>query len=302
MKTRLEYAAFRALMLAFAVLPRGWCLRFGAALGGLAYRLDRHHRRIALANLRQAFGPEKGPGELERVARESFRQFGRTIADIFKLFRWTREAVEGLIDVEGWENLEKAAAAGRGVIVFSAHIGNWELGSTVFSKAGPFSVIARALDNPLLDRRLLRFREGLGARVIDKQQAAKKVLQALRDREIVAILVDQNVLRSQAVFVDFFGRPAGTTPALGAFHLRTGAPLLPAFCWPAPGGRYRMRILPPLAFVPGDDVGADVLKITGTCTRIIETAIREVPASWLWVHDRWRSRPKEEHDHQEPTP
>lgn len=302
MRTRLEYAAFRALMLVFAILPRGWCLRFGAALGGLAYRLDRHHRRIALANLRQAFGHDKSAGELEAVARDSFHSFGRTVADIFKLFHWKPGSIAGLIDIEGRENLEKALAANRGVLVFSAHIGNWEIGSAVFSRSGTFSVIARALDNPLLDRALRRFREGLGARVIYKQQASKKVLQALRDREIVAILVDQNVLRSQAVFVDFFGRPAGTTPALGAFHLRTGAPLLPAFCRPAPGGRYRLSILPPLAFEPGGDVGADVLKITGTCTRIIETAIREAPASWLWVHDRWRSRPKEEHDHQEPTP
>jgi KDO2-lipid IV(A) lauroyltransferase len=141
----------------------------------------------------------------------------------------------------------------------------------------------------------------MGAQVIYKQQAAKKVLQALRNREIVAILVDQNVLRREAVFVDFFGRPAGTTPALGAFHLRTGAPLLPVFCLPAAGGRYRLRILPPVAFVPGEDVGADVLKITGICTKIIETEIREDPSSWLWVHDRWRSRPKDEHDHQTQT-
>jgi KDO2-lipid IV(A) lauroyltransferase len=116
----------------------------------------------------------------------------------------------------------------------------------------------------------------------------------------VAILVDQNVLR---------GKPSSWTssagrddPALGAFHLRTGAPLLPVFCVPTAAGRYRLRILPPVAFVPGEDVGADVLKITGICTKIIETAIREDPSSWLWVHDRWRSRPKDEHDHQTETP
>lgn len=301
MKTWVEYGMFKVFMFFFAVPPRSWCLRFGRALGTLVYRLDRHHRNIALANLRQAFGREKSPAELRTIALDSFRRFGETVADIFKLFHWSPADFEKLIDVEGRENLAGAVAGGKGVLAFSAHIGNWEVGSSVISKAGTLSVIARALDNPCFDRALLRFREGMGARVIYKQQAAKKVLQALRNGEIVAILIDQNVLRREAVFVDFFGRPAGTTPALGAFHLRTGAPLLPVFCLPAAGGRYRLRILPPVSFVPGEDVGADVLKITGICTKIIETAIREDPASWLWVHDRWRSRPKDEHDHQNQT-
>jgi KDO2-lipid IV(A) lauroyltransferase len=301
MKTWVEYGAFKVFMFFFAVLPRSWCLTFGRALGTLAFRSSRHYRRIALANLQQAFGEERGPAELRAIAMDSFRRFGGTVADIFKLFHWSPADIEELVDVEGRENLAAAVAGGKGVLVFSAHIGNWEIGSSVISKAGTFSVIARALDNPRLERALLEFREGMGARVIYKQQAAKKVLQALRNGEIVAILVDQNVLRREAVFVDFFGRPAGTSPVLGAFHLRTGAPLLPVFCLPAAGGRYRLRILPPVAFVPGEDVGADVLKITGICTKIIETAIREDPSSWLWVHDRWRSRPKDEHDRQNQT-
>jgi Kdo2-lipid IVA lauroyltransferase/acyltransferase len=302
MKAWIEYGAFKVFMFIFAVLPRSWCLSFGRTLGTLAFRCDRHHRNIALANLRQAFGREKSPAELRTIARDSFRRFGGTVADIFKLFQWGPAAIAKLIDIEGRENLAGAVAGGRGVLVFSAHIGNWEVGSSIISEAGMFSVIARALDNPRLDRALLEFREAMGAHVIYKQQAAKKILQALRNGEIVAVLIDQNVLRREAVFVDFFGRPAGTTPVLGAFHLRTGAPLLPVFCLPAAGSRYRLRILPPVAFVPGEDVGADVLKITGICTRIIETAIREDPASWLWVHDRWRSRPKNEHDHQNEIP
>lgn len=301
MKTWLEYVAFKAFMLVFAVLPRSWCLKLGRALGALIFSRSGRYRRIALANLGQAFGREKSPAELRAIARASFRRFGETVADIFKLFSWSSADIQRLIDVEGPENLAGAAARGKGVLIFSAHIGNWEVGSSVISKAGMMSVIARTLDNPRLEQALLEFRDRMGARVIYKQQAAKKVLQALRNGEIVAILVDQNVLRREAVFVDFFGRPAGTTPALGAFHLRTGAPLLPVFCLPAAGGRYRLRILPPVAFVPGADVGADVLKITGICTKIIETVIREDPASWLWVHDRWRSRPKDEHDHQDQT-
>jgi len=148
MKTRLEYGAFKVFMFFFAFLPRSWCLKLGRALGTLTYRCDRHHRNIALANLRQAFGQEKGPGELRTIARDSFRRFGETVADIFKLFYWKPADIAALIDIEGRENLAEAVALGKGVLLFSAHSGNWEVGSAIISKAGKFSVIARALTTP----------------------------------------------------------------------------------------------------------------------------------------------------------
>ncbi|HEX2695164.1 MAG TPA: hypothetical protein VHP61_05380, partial [Acidobacteriota bacterium] len=169
MKTWVEYGAFKVFMFFFAVLPRSWCLRFGRGLGTLAFRCSRHYRRIALANLRQAFGREKSLAELRAIGLDSFRRFGGTVADIFKLFHWKPANLGKLVDVEGRENLAGAIAGGKGVLVFSAHIGNWEVGSSVISKAGTFSVVARALDNRLLDRALLKFREGMGARVIYKQ-------------------------------------------------------------------------------------------------------------------------------------
>ena len=298
MRTWVEYLLFLAVQPVLFLLPRAWCRKIGRGLGSLAFRLDARHRRIAVSNLQTAFGSGRDPSELGDIARNSFRRFGETVADIAKLFHFDKAAAARLVDVEGWANLTNALGRGKGVLIFSAHMGNWELGSLIISKIVKFNVIARRLDNRLIERSLVRFRRALGATVIYKQQAARKVLQALRDREAVAILVDQNVLRNEAVFVDFFGRPAGTTPALGAFHLRTGAPLLPIFCLPTPGGRYRMTIKPPLEFPVAGDVTTDVLKITQTCTKMIESEIREDPASWLWVHDRWRSRPKGEHDHQ----
>ncbi len=142
----------------------------------------------------------------------------------------------------------------------------------------------------------------MGARVIYKQQAAKKVLQALRNREIVAILVDQNVLRRRGRLRRFL-RPAGRDDARPRrLPPPDGGPAPPRLLPPGGGGPLPPDVsCPPVAFVPGEDVGANVLKITGTCTKMIETAIREDPASWLWVHDRWRSRPKDEHDHQNQT-
>jgi len=302
MRTWAEYLAFLALKSFFFVFPRSWCLALGRSLGTLAFHLDRRRRGIALGNLRTAFGGEKSPAELRTIAGDSFRCFGQVMTDIFKLFHFDLTKIQELVTVEGWENLTKAIALGKGVLVYSAHIGNWELGSLMISRAVKLNVVARALDNKLMEAELVRFRRRLGAHIIYKQQAARKVLQALKNGEAVAILVDQNVLRVQAVFVDFFGRPAGTTPALGAFALRTGAPLVPVYCLPIASGRYRLKILPPPAIVLDGDVETNVLKITQTCTKIIEKEIRDNPGSWLWFHDRWRSRPKEEHDHQDKTP
>ena len=301
MRTWAEYLAFLGLKSFFFVFPRSWCLALGRSLGTLAFHLDGHHRGIALRNLRTAFGAEKRPAELRAIAKASFQHFGQVMTDIFKLFHFDPSKIQELVAVEGWENLTNAIALGKGVLVFSAHIGNWELGSLMISRAMKLNAVARALDNRLIEEELVRFRRRMGAHVIYKQQAARKVLQALRNGEAVAILVDQNVLRVQAIFVDFFGRPAGTTPALGAFALRTGAPLVPSYCLPAASGRYLLKILPAASIVLGGDVETNVLKITQTCTKIIENEIRENPGFWLWFHDRWRSRPKEEYDHQDQT-
>lgn len=290
----LGFAVYKTIATVFAVLPRRLCLAAGGGLGRLAFRLDRRHRQIALANLAIAFGRERTPKELAAVARESFVRFGRVLADILKLTRYSRAKVLGLVTTEGRENLEAARAKGKGALLFTAHFGNWEVATAVVSEVGPVRVIARALDNPRLEKDLFRFRTRLGSEVINKFGASKPILRALGRNEIVAILIDQNVLRSQAVFVDFFGKAAATTPGLAAFHLKTGAPLVPLFVDPAPGGRYRLRILPPLEFPPLGHRDEDVLKITQICTKMIEREIRRSPEQWLWVHKRWNTRPAEE--------
>jgi KDO2-lipid IV(A) lauroyltransferase len=261
-------------------------------LGNLAYRIDRKHRRLALANLEKALGPEVGPDERRRIALDSFRHFGRVTADILKWTRLKPDRREKLLEVEGEEHLRRALREGRGVLVFSAHFGNWEVAAQAVAKLAPLSVVARPLDNPLIEARLTKFRNRLGAQVISKFQAAKPILQSLRHNEIVAILIDQNVQRKEAVFVDFFGLAAATTPGLASFHLRTRAPLIPVFCHPAPRSSYLVRIGAPLRLEPGGESAQDVLKITQASTKMIEAEIRRKPGLWFWFHNRWKTRPE----------
>ncbi|MBN2205804.1 MAG: lysophospholipid acyltransferase family protein [Candidatus Aminicenantes bacterium] len=286
-----EYLAFRAFRGMVRMLPRPLCLALGRGLGDLAYALDGRHRRLAQANLRTAFGGALAERARRRIARDSFRHFGATLFDTFKLSEKGPDGIAARITVEGGEHLRAALREGKGVLLFTAHFGNWEVGSVPIARTGRLNVVARALDNAFLEKELSAVRTGLGAEVIYKTGAARPILQALARNEIVAILMDQNVLRSQAVFVDFFGKPAATTPAPASFHLRTGAPLLPAFCVPGPPLDYRLTIHPPLRVRCEGDPGRDMLKITQACTKMIEDAIRERPGLWLWFHNRWKSRP-----------
>ncbi len=289
------FIVFQMISFAFRLLPRRLCLALGGILGLVAFLLDSKHRRLALDNLRLAFGSQKTPVERHRLALASFRRFGRVLADLVKWPSLGRDRQEELITLEGGENLSRALEGRSGALLFTGHFGNWEVGSLAVSRLTGLNVVARELDNARIEKKLLSFRRRLGARVIYKDRAARQILQALQRNEAVAIVIDQNVLRREGVFVEFFGRAASTTPGLASFHLRTGAPLLPIFSHPRPDSGYRIVIGPPVETAPPDGPLRDVLKITQACTKIIEEQVRSSPESWLWFHDRWRSRPMKTH-------
>lgn len=282
------------MKLLFAYPSRKLCLFAGRILGLIFYYLDKRHRLIALTNLTAAFGPERTSAELKRIARESFIHFGEFLAEINKFPRLKEEKKSRLFLVEGEENLLEALSKEKGVLLFSAHYGNWEIAPYFLTKKGKMSVVARPLDNKRLETHLLKLRESLGTKVIYKHQATKQILQSLRENRMIALLIDQNVLKSQAVFVDFFGKKAATTPSLAAFFLRTRAPLLPVFCYPTSSHMYQLKIFPPLKISLEEDYDRDILKITQICTMIIEEQIRKNPSYWLWFHNRWKTRPEGE--------
>jgi KDO2-lipid IV(A) lauroyltransferase len=294
MNKKAELLGFQFLKISFSVLPRSLCLAIGGALGAMVYSIDRKHRQIALSNLNTAFGSQLSIAKQKKLARASFKHFGTVFAEIIKNRSMKKEKILRLISVEGKEHLEKALQGGEGALIFSAHLGNWEMATALVSQIGKVNVIARPLDNKGIEDELLKIRKKLGANVIYKQQAARPILRALQDNEMVAILIDQNTVRNQAVFVDFFGKSAATTPSLAAFSLKTEAPLIPVFCYPTQSGKYQLKIFPPLETVVTGDEEQDVLKITQICTKIIQNQIQENPKVWLWFHERWKTRPEEE--------
>lgn len=293
LRDRLVFWLFRTVQAVIFISPRALSLHAGGLLGLGVYYLDKRHRSIALANLETAFGSSLDTRQRKTTARRSFVHFGRTFLDLIKLSQWEDSRLAKVLTIQGEVSIRQALARGRGVLLFSAHYGNWEIASFLLSRLSPLHVVARALDNRLLEEDLRRLRTRLGARVIYKQWASKPILRALRAKETAAILIDQNVLRSEAVFVEVFGRPAATTPSLALFHLRTGAPIIPVFCTPSSSRTYQISVEDPLEVGLTGDFPQDVLNITQLCSKIIESRIRKNPELWFWFHRRWKTRPNE---------
>jgi KDO2-lipid IV(A) lauroyltransferase len=266
-------------------------LAAGRLLGRSAFVLDRRHRRIALENLALAF-PERTPAERLRLARACFSFFGRFAFDLVRSIPRVPEARLARFECEGIEHARAAYAQGHGVLFFTGHFGGWEFMAIHHARQlEPGALLARRLDNPHLEALLLALRGCTGNVVIEKRDGFRPTLRALRDGKGIAILIDQNVSGEDRVFVDYFGRPASTTPALALLHLKTQAPIVPVFAFPLAGDAYRLVYGPPVEVERTGDRRQDVRRITARCTAVLEEQVRAHPELWLWMHRRWKTEP-----------
>ena len=212
----------------------------GTLLGRAVYTLDRTHRRIAHRNLASAF-PTRPERERKAIARAAFAHFGRLLVELLKFSTLSEEAMLARVEFDGEDRARLAYAQGRGVLFFTGHFGFWELHALVHAlRLEPFSVIARPLDNPFLHALLEQIRQRTGNPVIYRQGMIRRVMRTLQAGHGIAVLIDQHIQPRDAVYVDFFERPAATTSAIAALALRTGAPVVPCFALPLGAGRYRM--------------------------------------------------------------
>ena len=289
MKHAVEFAAVRLVSAALRPLPMTAVRTLGRGLGRLAYLVDAWHRRIALENLAAAF-PGRSQAERRQLARHTFAHFGSLLLELLKFSTYSRERMRAAIDSEGEEHARQAYDKGHGVLLFTGHFGYWEmLGLVQPLFLEPIAVLARPLDNPALNARLEAMRTVTGNSVIYRQGAMRKVLRELASNHGVAFLIDQHLHTPDAVHVDFFQRRAATTSALAALALRTGAPVVPVFSMPLPGGRYRMVYEHPVD--PPRSEGPEAIReFTQRCTDVLEMYVRRHPDLWLWMHRRWRDQ------------
>lgn len=288
---RAERAAIRGAMGALSFLSDEGRARLGRAVARAYFRMGTNRREIARRNLRLALA-DLSEGEIDEVARRCAENFGAVFFDFLAAARLSREELLARVALEGSEHYLRAIQRRRGVFLLSAHFGNWEIGALAAGLlAGPIASVVRPLDNPLLERDLALQRGIFGNRIIAKKNAAREVLREMRIGNTVAILIDQNVLAREAVFVPFFGRPAATSPALALLQKKTDAAVVPVFCRPQGKGRYQLRFEAPIVLDDLAESDRTAPALTARYTRIVEGVIRTEPPLWLWMHNRWRTRP-----------
>jgi KDO2-lipid IV(A) lauroyltransferase len=287
MRHWIEYALVRALLASMRVMPAALVDRCGTLLGFLFYTVDRSHRRVAERNVAAAF-PSRSRRERRLIVRAAFAHFGRLLFALLKFSTLSPEAMLARVDFEGEERVRAAYAHGKGVLFVTGHFGFWELQAMVHAlRLRPMTVLARTLDNRRLNALLERIRTRTGNGVLYRKGTIRRVIRLLQDGQGVGILIDQHIMTRDAIYVDFFGRPAATTSAVAALALRTGAPIVPLFALPLGKGRYRMIYEHPVEPPPADSENA-IHQFTQRCTDVLEMYVRRHPELWLWMHRRWR--------------
>jgi Kdo2-lipid IVA lauroyltransferase/acyltransferase len=273
-------------------MPHEVIHKLARGVGRVWYRVDGRHRRVAIENLRIAFGDELDDKRREALCRMNFEHLARVMLEVVYLGKLCPDNVAEFADIEGAEHIDKARAKGKGVLGLTSHFGNWELMALASAILyHPVHVVVRPLDHPLLDRLVVRFRSKWGNRVIPKEGAALKIFRLLKRGELVALLMDQNAIRREGVFAPFFNKPACTNKSLAMIALRSGSPVVPISNFRRPDGRYTIMFEPEVPIVQTGDMERDCAENTARFNKVIERQVRLHPEQWFWLHERWRTRP-----------
>jgi Kdo2-lipid IVA lauroyltransferase/acyltransferase len=291
---RIGRAAGRGAIISLQAIARRLSVRaaqaLGQKLGDMMRRVSKKRYAVALKNLRIAYGDTLTDAERERIARESFRSFGMFALESMKFGYMSHEEVRGYVtqSEENRRDVEVARAHGKGCIVITGHLGNFEVGGRWGSRDHELIVLAREARDRGTTELMTKARERAGFKVITLKQSLKPVLAGLKRNAFVAILCDQN---ATDVFVPFFGRLTGTVDGPAKLSLRTGAPLLFYYCVRDERGHFRIESEGLLFPEKTGDEAADVARIMTEVNARLERMIRKHPEQWLWFHDRWKSSP-----------
>ncbi len=287
-----EYAAAWTIVKFLGILPRPVARGTAAAIARLLLLCRPPLRRAGIINLRLAF-PDWTDAQRRRTLRRMARYLGWMAAEFAHFPELSRENIERLVVLDGFENFDAAHRRGKGVIFLTGHMSAWELAPFAQALYGhPLSFLARAVDNRRVDALVNHYRCLSGNRPIEKNNAARAMLRVLHDGGTVGILADQNTSLDEGIFVDFFGIPAATTTGLARIARRTDAAVVPGFLfWDAAMRKYRLRFEAAVQLQQTADEDADIRVNTARFNKVIEDYVRAHPDQWLWVHKRWKNRP-----------
>ena len=281
----------RATIRALSALSWDAACRIGERLGALGYRPLGIRKRVVERQIAAAF-PELDHEAVVNLARDSYKHLGRTFIETALLDSIGKDGLQKLVEsVEGWEEVEEVMSKGKGAVMVTGHIGNWELaGGYVAARGIPIDAIVRGMANPLFDAYINHTRESLGMTIVHDSEAVRRTPRSLRAGRAVAFVADQGAKGLASTFVPFFGRPAKTPRGAAVFALRFEVPVLFVVALRKPNGRYRL-IVERLEAKRTGDMDSDVDAIVARFTERLEHWVRVVPAQYFWQHRRWRRQP-----------
>jgi Kdo2-lipid IVA lauroyltransferase/acyltransferase len=288
---RAEYYAMRATIAGLRALSWEAACNIGGKLGALGYRPLGIRKRVVERQIAAAF-PDMRRTAVLKLARQSYEHLGRTFIETALLDSLGKDGLQQLVEtVEGWEEIEEAMSKGKGAVMVTGHLGNWELaGAYVAARGVPLDAIARGMANPLFDAFLNHTREAMGMTIVHDSEAVRRTPRSLRGGRAVAFVADQGVLGLASTFVPFFGRPAKTPRGAAVFALRFDVPVIFVVALRQPNGRYRIVVERIEAPKTGDR-DRDVDAIVARFTQHLEKWVRAVPAQYFWQHRRWKRQP-----------
>ena len=280
----------KAIAWFFAALPESIALAVGRGLGWIYGNVIRYHRKDAIMAVERGF-PDLSSAEVHQLVQRMYGNLGMNIVDMFRLSRLTDVALDEKFELFGGEYIDKALEANKGALMLNAHLGSWEMLAALSPRLGyPLSVVAKDLKGPGVNDYFNSLRSQFGVKVIPAKNAARSCLRALRNNELIGFMLDQNMIDKEGVFVDFFGKPACTTPGLAILSMQSEAPVLPIFIHRTGRGLHQINVYPPVP-PPVSREKEDIRAATQEYTRIIEEEIRKYPDQWIWLHRRWRTQP-----------
>ena len=298
-KKQIKYSAIyyfvRFLIFTSNLIPRKLWLSFCGMLGKVAYSFASETRELSIVHLDLAYGKEKSVKEILEISKKMFVLLGKNAGDILRARATeTLDDLDKFIVVHDYENFTHATGKGRGVIFLTCHLGAFDLQITVMSLRGlKPNIIGTPLKDPRLNDLLFDYRNAYGAVAIERGKETLRLIKALKTGGSVAILIDQDT-RVKSRFVDFFGMPAATPVGAAILAMKTGAAIVPTYICLGEDNLQHMHILPEIPLVSTGDDEKDMIANTQNYTRFIEEQVRKHPEQWVWMHERWKTRPGEE--------
>lgn len=287
----IAYTVLASLAFLLSRLPLS-VLRFcGRVLGRISYLVARSRRVITEDNLRRAY-PDKDDAWVKRTARLGFEHLLMVIVECIKTWGMSSDQIADTTRQHNLDALIEADSQGRGVLILSLHAGNWEwMGLAVPLFHRPISVVARPLDWPSVESIVAEWRVKTGNAALSRHNSIRKIISCLKNGELVAILLDQSTDWYEGVWVDFFGRPTCTVKLMARLAATTGTPVVPAYNYRAPDGKFDVYYGPIIQPINTGDTTRDVWEATQAYSSAMEEIIRRHPEQWMWMHRRWKIRP-----------